>query len=341
MKSVAATMWLALLCVVCLVARVEAGDEHLAKISVRVLDDAGQPVTGAQVNVSTYERWVSGDNFGHDEYRKASAFTGPNGQCSVELSGARARYGFVALPPSGYYRSESLHYVFTNAADGKWQPWDPLVEFRLRRILNPAPMYAKRVEFYGEKKVPAEGKPLGYDLVKGDWVAPWGTGVESDFILLLQRAPEREAMSYWGNKPRPYTLYDVTLGIAFSNYGDGIQPAYSQQEGSAFLLPRTAPEAGYQSNLVKRMFRREGEAGHSDDRERVGYFFRVRTRMGENGDVVSALHGKIQGDVAVDRHGQLRFTYYLNPSLNDRNLEFDPSRNLFTNLNPSERVKEP
>ncbi len=35
------------------------------------------------------------------------------------------------------------------------------------------------------------------------------------------------------------------------------------------------------------------------------------------------------------------FTYYLNPSPNDRNLEFDPKRNLFTNLGEFVTVSEP
>ncbi len=341
MKTSRTTIWLVWLYVACPVGRVAAEDEYLAQVSVRVLDDAQQPVTNAQVNVSTFERWVPGDHFGHDHYKMTSAFTDTNGQCRVDLAGPRSRYSFMALPPFGYYRSDALHYTFTNAVDGKWQPWNPLVEFRLRRILNPIPMYAKRVEFYGEKKVPVEGKPLGYDLMKGDWVAPFGTGSESDFIFLLQRAPEREAMSYWGNTPRPYKLYDVTLGIAFSNDGDGIQPAYAQQEGSALILLPEAPETGYQTNLVKRTFREEGEAGHSDPQGSAGYFFRVRTKRDEKGKIVSALYGKIQGDVDVDRHGQVRFTYYLNPTDNDRNIEFDPSRNLFTGLKSTERVKEP
>lgn len=35
------------------------------------------------------------------------------------------------------------------------------------------------------------------------------------------------------------------------------------------------------------------------------------------------------------------FTYYLNPTPNDRNIEFDPKRNLFTNLSSSEEVRDP
>jgi len=35
------------------------------------------------------------------------------------------------------------------------------------------------------------------------------------------------------------------------------------------------------------------------------------------------------------------FDYYLNPTPNDRNVEFDPKRNLMKNLKPLEEVTEP
>jgi hypothetical protein len=38
---------------------------------------------------------------------------------------------------------------------------------------------------------------------------------------------------------------------------------------------------------------------------------------------------------------EVGFTYYLNPMPNDRNVEFDPKRNLFTNLKPEEQVAAP
>ena len=35
------------------------------------------------------------------------------------------------------------------------------------------------------------------------------------------------------------------------------------------------------------------------------------------------------------------FTYYLNPTPNDRNMEFDPTRNLLTGLKEAEKVSVP
>ena len=64
------------------------------------------------------------------------------------------------------------------------------------------------------------------------------------------------------------------------------------------------------------------------------FYFRVRTKLDESGNVVSARYGKIYGDLA-------QFTYYFNPTPNDRNVEFDLKQNLMTNLKPNEGVSQP
>jgi hypothetical protein len=53
-----------------------------------------------------------------------------------------------------------------------------------------------------------------------------------------------------------------------------------------------------------------------------------------NGTVKSALYGKIYGDF-------MQFRYYLNPTPNDRNIEFDPKQNLLKNLSQLEQVSAP
>jgi hypothetical protein len=65
------------------------------------------------------------------------------------------------------------------------------------------------------------------------------------------------------------------------------------------------------------------------------YYFRIRS----NGDTDKSLYGKIDGNIEFSRfgysNGAIRFTYYLNPSQGDNNIEFDPKRNLFKNLKTS------
>jgi hypothetical protein len=66
---------------------------------------------------------------------------------------------------------------------------------------------------------------------------------------------------------------------------------------------------------------RPGEPRISNYDDKTNYFFRVRTVMDEKGDVKSAFYGKIYGDF-------LQFTYYLNPTPNSLNMEFDTHQNL-------------
>ena len=64
------------------------------------------------------------------------------------------------------------------------------------------------------------------------------------------------------------------------------------------------------------------------------YFFRVRTVKNDEGNIVSAYYGKIYGDF-------MQFSYYLNPTPNDRNIEFDPKQNLISSLDALEQVSAP
>ena len=79
--------------------------------------------------------------------------------------------------------------------------------------------------------------------------------------------------------------------------------------------------------------------------QQKSYALRVRTVLDERGQVVSALYGKIYDTIEYfpveSKTAKLRFTYYLNPVPNDRGMEFDPKRNLFTNLKSDERVSTP
>ena len=67
-----------------------------------------------------------------------------------------------------------------------------------------------------------------------------------------------------------------------------------------------------------------------------GYLFKSVVDEGHETKDRQVFYGKIVGKIAfapfVDNEkktGFVKFTYYLNPNSNDRNIEFDPQRNLF------------
>jgi hypothetical protein len=206
-------------------------------------------------------------------------------------------------------------------ASGYWSPNSASVDVPLRRILNPIPIYSLKVN----RDVPLRDTDIGFDLFMGDYVAPHGTGKDKDIRFVLS-ASERGKRDY-----------DSKLTIFFSNEMDGISPfrPTPRFHGSTFRSDYRVPLDGFSRSWVISRTRHPGAAEQSNyDPQKHGYFFRIRTQVDANGKIVSANYGKIYGDF-------MNFTYYLNPTPNDRNIEFDPKRNLFTNLKPDERVTEP
>ena len=119
---------------------------------------------------------------------------------------------------------------------------------------------------------------------------------------------------------------------------------------SQMKMPHLAPDGGYINTFLRE------ENSHRDKkfREGIGYF--LRTRVVKEGDkIISAHYGKLLTDIGFDPRGSrwyakkgelksfatISFTYYFNPTSNDRNLEFDTKKNLFKNLDSTERVNEP
>jgi len=323
-----------------------AGDS-VAQMTFRVSDDFGNVVTGAPVTISTVARWVPGEEFGHDEYDQETGVTDTNGLVVLKLPSktGNVRYSVsgvfdgmtkMELGDAVYYMDKGGSVRFANQNAGQWHPWNPTVDIQLKKVVNPIPMLARSfVNSRPRLRVPEFGNAVGFDLIKGDWVTPMGKGEIADlhFKLVVVDLGQR--------KIDRGPLYDAAFSVTFTNDGDGLQGFFSHpREGSAFRSPRFAPEIGYSNALVKTCYEHETENRH-EKREDQNYFIRLRTKKDESGAVIAALYGKIYGDITYSSKGVLRFVYYVNPTPNDRNMEFDPAQNLFTNLPSVEEVRYP
>jgi hypothetical protein len=288
------------------------------KAMVRVMDEDGNPMRGVSAGIGWLD--FSLDPW-HAKDRNVEGFT--NGDGCITASGRSGPNIYCGANKEGYYHS-NLEYWFKQEDQGRWLPWNPTIELVLKKIVNPVPMYARRVDI----KIPATDAPIGFDLVQGDWVQPFGKGVQSDFIFKLTRR-------YVDRRD-----FDASLELTFSNEGDGIQPVYAPHTKSAdeLRLPRMARTAGYED----RWFRQDSYLGRLQTRKDQNYFFRVRTR--KQGDKIEGWYGKIHNEIRFDavnvKATMLMFTYYLNPD-GTTNVEFDPKRNLFRNLNSLEEVHQP
>jgi len=340
------------------IAGVLAQQPFEAKITIRVIDELGRPVTNAPVSSSTIESYREGTAWWGDvpNYHGITVYTDGRGiaEMVVPKTESALTYGVRNIP--GYYWGGG-GYNFAKSVEGRWQPWNPTVELTLKAIGVQVPLYARMVL---EQKMPNQGVPIGFDLMLGDWVSPYGKGKTPDFIFQMDSAPTKtitNTVPAYNNGTRTWTqnLWDNRIVIRFSNQGDGIR-FVAGDSSSGLPLPRLAPLDGYESTLNKRAWLEPGTnfvkgmpygdvfiKEHSDYQKDANYFFRVRTQTNSSGAIVSALYGKIYGDIVGLNfgHGRIGFTYYLNPEPNSRNMEFDPKKNLFKNLKPMEQVTAP
>lgn len=290
-----------------------------AKITVRVLDERRNPVSGADVRATLQKAELNPQNWGTGRDNKlAVESTGSDGEATFEGYSDGELGGGVRK--DGYYRGWWQPYKFVQRTEDRWQPWNPTVDVVLKQIVSPIAMYAHRVN----RALPTESETSGFDLFVGDFVAPYGRGATADLTLKLEPA----------DSPTPREQHKLV--VSFQNSKDGLVPfsPLAEARGSLLKSPYNAPDSGYLPRWTVTRHQPETGASANYDPRKHGYFFRIRSVTDSSGKIVSANYGKIYGDF-------MNFTYYLNPTPNDRNIEFDPKRNLFTNLKPDERVTEP
>jgi hypothetical protein len=312
-----------------------------AKITVIVKDEDGTLLSDAEVNVSFALPKKLGAEWGSGLFKTVKQLTDSHGKCVI--SGDTAASLGLSVGKAGYYGSAGQTIEFTDVVLGHWQPWNQTIEVVLKKIVNPIPMYARKVEVRSKTKIQSvikSGEVVAYDLEKGDWIIPYGRGETADFIFQIKAKPERAEKNQFGENVK---LFDATLVLSFSNAGDGIQHVLNEtRRDSVLRLPRIAPDAGYKANHTSRTYHLTlNEPTQSENKNLLDYFFRVRTKMDEQGNISSALYGKIYGEIGWDIVGRIKITYYLNPTPNDRNMEFDPTKNLFKKLTSLEEVHDP
>lgn len=307
-----------------------------AKATILAVDADGRPVQDADVNARLFNskyKDMEIDTFGK---------TDSNGCFVVE--GKTISYLAWTITKPGFYSTRGRYEIsdvarqLTNeVVDGKWQPWNPTLTSVVKQIRNPIPMYAKDVKV----KVPVLGSAIGFDLLECDWVSPYGRGRESDFVV--------DVTGYYNE----VIDRDVNAHVAFTNSGDGLILHRIQVDkdgnkiGCDYRWPYEAPVAGYVDQYDYKVKMRPSLEGRipAEWSDEKNYIFRIRTKIEpETGKVLSAMYGKVMKRLRFDYlEGDMKMylTYYLNPTPNDRNLEFDPKKNLFKNLGEFEQVYEP
>lgn len=310
----------ALLCVAAVDAVKRRTEMPRAKLTVKVLDEQGAPLSDVNVTL-TFMDPKTRDGVPVDGRTNAEGLFSGEGYTDGVMGGS--------VNKEGYYRGDFPFHQFSGLESGRWEPWDATYTTNLRPILRPHAMYAKRVQI----DIPVLDQPCSYDLEKGDWLPPHGKGVQADLVFKARR----------NFKSR--TDFDVRVEMSFSNQRDGLLKTDLPAVGkySSFKWEREAPHAGYAQGIELRHAATADAVIHSYERDDT-FYFRVRT-IEENGRVVAANFGKISGGLRLDGMNSqtctILFTYYLNPTSLDRNLEWDTKRNLISGLSWEETPREP
>jgi hypothetical protein len=279
---------------------VHAQDFHDWKANIKVVDETGLPVKGTSVTV--FYDPISQDT--NVDLGKITGFTDTEG--AFTASHHDRTYGLRFLvEKEGYYSTDindDFHGVFSP------EKLNRNLNFVLKKVGKPTAMYAKRIN---SLTVPAFNRAIGYDLMIGDWVGPYGKGINADLFFTEKHTD-------------PQSGY--ILSISFPKPGDGIQEftVPDAEKGSGLRSSHEAPVGSYQPEAAQTEMTNPSR----------NFYFRVRTKLDENGNVVSARYGKIYGDLA-------QFIYYFNPTPNDRNVEFDPKQNLLGGIQSFEQVSQP
>ena len=278
------------------------------KFTTKIIDSNGRPIEGAAIKAR-----FTGSNFKVERGK-----TDKNGIFTAK--GKTTTFCNFAVSKEGYYMSgysfESM-LLKGEAAFGRWQPWNPTIEVVMKEKKNPTPMLARNT---GHMEIPAFDKPVGFDLEKGDWVAPYGQGSLKDFIFVFNIS-DKDANN-WDEK------WSCSYKLTFSNGKDGIQEYYEPENNhSEYIWPYKAPETGYKSVLTGFETMNDGHHEASYDKKR-NYIFRVRTKVDDDGNIIEAHYGKIRKDINLDLK-TIRFAYYFNPTGN-RNLEYDTENPMLT-----------
>jgi hypothetical protein len=297
-------------------------DGAKGKLTLKVVDEKGAPVEGA----------IIGGHFQMANRKGINGMSDADGLFVMkDKSRGKMHYG---VRKHGYYRT-SGEYIFGShdgvvVKNGKWQPWNETRVVILKKIRNPIPMYAKTAETH----LPSNTSSVGYDLMIGDWVAPHGEGKVTDFLFAITK-----------RRVKSWSDFDGSLSVTFRAAKDGVRLRGGVGDGgSDFPWDHHAPEGEYDSLSQIGIGYVPGKGLYKSN-ESAACYFRVRSETNEVGELTSAYYGKISGPIKFDVRdtatGWIRFTYYLNPTPNDRNMEFDPKQNLHQGLKRFEEVRAP
>ncbi len=257
-------------------------------LALNIVDQTQYPIPQAQC-ILQFNRADSGKT------EVVTGSTDTDGNFTAKVNTLESLYIEVSKP--GYYQAR-LYDIPGNQ--------DIRQILKLPAKINPTALYVRHHSGNTSEglKFSKTSQWFEYDLKAGDWVQPKGKGIVADVKMRLHCDAKSLSNTY-------LELEAIEASAGFYVVDEII--SYSELK-----LPHAAPEVNYVKTLV---------INGADWENYRGIFYRSRVQLDKDGKVISAHYGKIQGPITLNRQGVIGFTHYFNGTPNDRNLEFDPSKN--------------
>ena len=311
-----------------LVARAYALSPSVA-LGIKVVDEEENPLPGIPVACIFPDKTRLGD----DDYSIVTNRTGDDG---VTRFNGRSYNGWVEygmIEKEGYYPIGAIRTDFTKITGlviKKWLPYDGVQTIALQRKGNPIPLFIREEDDgWYQDLTTAPDRKFRYDLIKGDWMPPFGKGEHTD--IEFQLLPRKDFGIHTGLSGIPGQSYRDEIAMRFTGKDNGIMSVIPPP--NAVLKIREAPFEGYEQQSVSWSGRDKNIQPERSDNKEKCQAFRIRTVKDQEGRIISALYGKVYGGFLLtykveDHPSGVSFTYYLNLTPNDRNLEWDMKHNL-------------
>ncbi len=316
-------------------------EEKDYELRAKAVDEEGKPLNGIQVTTGKLEIIRSAPIPAAKPLITDPVLTDEKGMAVLSFKSATGASGNVNFYQDGYYSTmEKVTWAYPDGFEGKRRKGE--IQAVIKPVKNPIPMYATRQT--ERIWIPELNVSYGYDLVKKSPLPPLGVGEHTDFLFKVT------------GEYRDMESNDLKLEIHFPNPHDGLVEFLTPQrlsmtephmEGSELISGYEAPETGYVDRIERTSKKIPSDARKTkDSNHHRNFYFRIRTRLDANGNIESAYYGKIYGDFDFaggnfsvrGNYASLKWiSTYLNPAPNDRNVEFDPKRN----LNPKGNVQRP
>lgn len=276
----------------------------MSKVVYRIVDERGEVVSNATALIS-YR------SFGRpQDDADLTLLSDCDGRVVAEHRTNEKVTAFVSK--EGYYGARDEISYFdakrNDASNGRWLPYGGARTLVLKRVLNPVALVSSEgLDYY---KYPSWESWTGFDLLKRDWVRPFGKGDSSDMLIRFTQQDNENG-------------YRKTMEVSFTNNPcAGVYQMTVDRQSEMDSVYRADPNESYQSAL-RFVVERDSKGVRRHDLEEGRYLvFRTRTATNEVGELTTAHYGKIYGNWRFGERGGMAIQKIeFNPMPNDTNLE--------------------